>query len=84
LANKSNRSAKAAVHSLTREGREGARESVANTKLPDNQELEAMAQHEKKSRECRRLANKSNRSARARVNSSTGEGSKQERVWQTW
>jgi len=47
--------------------------------LPDNQELEAMPQCEKESREHGRLANKSNRSARARVDSPTGEESEQAR-----
>ncbi len=47
-------------------------ECTANTKLPDNQEIEAMAQLEKESREHKKL----NRSARARVSSPTGEESK--------
>jgi len=73
LANKLNRIARAIVYSPSREGREGARESVANTKLPDNRQLVATAQCEKESRERGRLANKSNRSARTRVDSLTGE-----------
>jgi len=45
------RIARAIVYSPSREGREGARESVANTKLPDDHLLVAMAQHEKELRE---------------------------------
>jgi len=72
-----NRIARAIVYSHSREGREGARESVANTKLQDDHQLVATGQHEKESREHWRLANKSNRSARTRVDSLTGEVSKQ-------
>jgi len=73
LANKLNRIARAIVYSPSRKGIHGARESVANTKLPDNRQLVATAQCEKESRERGRLANKSNRSARTRVDSLTGE-----------
>ncbi len=39
MANKSNRIARATVDLLTREGGKGATESMANTTLPDDQEL---------------------------------------------
>jgi len=76
--NKLNRMARARADSLTRDGSEGERESAANSTLPQNKEGEAMAQHEKESRKNGRLANKSNRILRARVDSLTGEGSKQD------
>ncbi len=52
---------------------------MANTMLPDNQEVEAMTQHEKQARECKRAANRLNRSARGRVNSPKLEASKKAR-----
>ena len=73
MANKSNRIARAIVYSPSREGRKGARESVTNTKLPDDHQLVATAQCEKESKEHGRLANMLNRSARTRVDSLTGE-----------
>jgi len=76
LANKSNKITRARVDSLTRAVSKGPRASMANFMLPWNQEGEAMVQCEKELRECGRLANKSNISTTARVNSSTREGSK--------
>jgi len=42
---------------------------MANTVLPDNQEVEAITQCEKEAREPESITNKSNRSARVRVSS---------------
>jgi len=49
---------------------------MANTMLPDDQEIEATDQCKKELREHGRVANKLNRSVRARVDSPTREGSK--------
>ena len=67
---------RATVDLPTREGSKGVTESTANTTLPDDQELEVTVKHEKELRELKRSANKSNRIARARVNSPTREVSK--------
>ncbi len=68
VVNESNRSARGRVNSPTQQTSKGARESVANTMLLDDQELEVTAQHEKKARESKRAANKLNKSMRGRVN----------------
>jgi len=78
LANKLNRSTRARVDSPTGEESKQARESRANKTLQENQEGEVKAQYEKESRRHGRLANKSNRILRARVDSLPGEGSKQD------
>jgi len=61
---------------LAREGSKGVTESAANSMLPDDQELEVMSGCEKELQELVRLANKSNRIARARVDSPTRAVSK--------
>jgi len=78
LANKLNRITRSRVNSPIREGSKGARESIANSTLPWNQEGEAMAQCEMELREHCRLANMSNRSMTVRVDSLTREGSEQD------
>ncbi len=51
---------------------------MAKTTLPENEQGEAMLQHEKELREHRRSAKSSNRSTRARVDSQTREKIKQD------
>jgi len=63
----SNISTRPRIDSPSREKSEQDSESKANSKLEHIQEGEVTAQHEKERREHGRLANKSNRSTRARV-----------------
>jgi len=74
-ANKSNRSARGKADSPTQDARKRARDWMSIMTLPDNQEFEAMAWCEKESGEHERVAIKSNRSTRGRVNSLIQEAS---------